>query len=450
MESVLENGPWLIRLVPLILNEWTPNTILKKDEIKSALVWVKMHHVPIVAYSKVGLSLITTQIGKPIMLDSYTSNMCLNSWGRSTYARALIEISTDMELKKYMVIAIPLCNKEGYTFATIDIDYEWSPPRCASCKKFDHVSDKCPKLPKMDPPVKVTDDGFIEVKKKKTKAKQNNKRQVEGVRLTKPALNLQYRRVDKGETSKNKVPSTSENKKSTDFSFHKPHDETIKVATMNSLDRRRILGLGTMKTDGRVKKIILMSSMIVIARRGMNLSPKQNEVWQVIFENKLSVCAILESHVADHNLERMCKYVFSHWDWVSNAMTCTKGTRIIVGWNHNDVDVTVIHQDSQVIHTRVWLKADRKEFFCSFIYAHNNYTQRRPLWNGLCLHKNYIRNRPWCLLGDFNASLFAGDTSTGSSVLGITMREFKECVESIEVMDVQRTGLQFTLNQKPK
>ncbi|GJT14868.1 RNA-directed DNA polymerase, eukaryota, reverse transcriptase zinc-binding domain protein [Tanacetum coccineum] len=182
----------------------------------------------------------------------------------------------------------------------------------------------------------------------------------------------------------------------------------------------------------------------------MNLSPKQNEVRQVIFENKLSVCAILESHVADQNLEKMCKYVFSHWDWVSNAMTCNKGTRIIVGWNHNDVDVTVIHQDPQVIHTRVWLKADRKEFFCSFIYAHNKYTQRRPLWNGLCLHKSYIRNRPWCLLGDFNASLFAGDTSTGSSVLDITMREFKECVESIEVMDVQRTGLQFTWNQKPK
>ncbi|GJY32412.1 zinc knuckle CX2CX4HX4C containing protein [Tanacetum coccineum] len=76
MESVLENGPWLIRLVPLILNVWTHNTDLKKAEIKSAPVWVKLHHVPIVAYSEVGLSLITTQIGKPIMLDSYTSNMC--------------------------------------------------------------------------------------------------------------------------------------------------------------------------------------------------------------------------------------------------------------------------------------------------------------------------------------------------------------------------------------
>ncbi|GKE37195.1 zinc knuckle CX2CX4HX4C containing protein, partial [Tanacetum coccineum] len=80
MENVMENGPWLVRSVPLILNVWTPNTDLKKDVIKTAPLWVKLHHVPIVAYSEIGLSLITTQLGRPIMLDTYTSNMCLSSW----------------------------------------------------------------------------------------------------------------------------------------------------------------------------------------------------------------------------------------------------------------------------------------------------------------------------------------------------------------------------------
>nr|GEX56049.1 hypothetical protein [Tanacetum cinerariifolium] len=140
----------------------------------------------------------------------------------------------------------------------------------------------------------------------------------------------------------------------------------------------------------------------------------------------------------------------NHWKWVSNASSCLKGTRIIVGWNHVDVDVSVIHQDPQVMHTRVWIKADRKEFFSSIVYAHNYYIHRRPLWNGLCLHKNYINNRLWCLIGDFNAFLYVDDTSIGPSTLDITMREFKECVETMEVMDVQRTGLHFTWNQKPK
>ncbi|GKA49954.1 zinc knuckle CX2CX4HX4C containing protein [Tanacetum coccineum] len=98
MERILENRQWLIRLVPLILNTWSPNTFLKKDEISLASVWVKLHNVPIVAYLEIGLSLITTKLGRPLMLDFYTSDMCLNPWGRNTYARALIEVSADKAL----------------------------------------------------------------------------------------------------------------------------------------------------------------------------------------------------------------------------------------------------------------------------------------------------------------------------------------------------------------
>ncbi|GKD81323.1 zinc knuckle CX2CX4HX4C containing protein [Tanacetum coccineum] len=118
MEKVMEDGPWLIRYKPLLLNIWTPNTDLKKDVIKSAPLWVKLHHVPIVAYLEIGLSLITTQLGRPLMLDSYTSNMCLSSWGRNTYARALVEFSADEELKESIVIAIPLCNGKGHTLVS--------------------------------------------------------------------------------------------------------------------------------------------------------------------------------------------------------------------------------------------------------------------------------------------------------------------------------------------
>nr|GEV14518.1 hypothetical protein [Tanacetum cinerariifolium] len=170
----------------------------------------------------------------------------------------------------------------------------------------------------------------------------------------------------------------------------------------------------------------------------------------MISENNLSICAILESHVADSNLLKLCPYVFRHWNWTSNGSCCSKGSRIILGWNHNDVDIVIINQDDQSIHTRVWLKLERKELFCTFIYAHNKYTQRRGLWNNLRLHKHYVRDRPWCMLGDFNAALFLHDYSAGHSNVDISMREFKECVEDIEVMDVQHSGLQFTWSQKPK
>ncbi|GKA84961.1 mitochondrial outer membrane protein porin 2-like protein, partial [Tanacetum coccineum] len=96
---VLERGLRIIRNTPLILNRWTPNVYLKKDEVTKVPVWVKLHNVPVVSYSADGLSLIATQVGKPFMLDAFTSSMCDDSWGRINYALALVEISAEYVLK---------------------------------------------------------------------------------------------------------------------------------------------------------------------------------------------------------------------------------------------------------------------------------------------------------------------------------------------------------------
>ncbi|GKC27925.1 zinc knuckle CX2CX4HX4C containing protein [Tanacetum coccineum] len=62
MEQVLERGSWMICKSPIILNKWSPSLSLKKGEVTKVPVWVKMHNVPLLAYSDVGLSLIATQI----------------------------------------------------------------------------------------------------------------------------------------------------------------------------------------------------------------------------------------------------------------------------------------------------------------------------------------------------------------------------------------------------
>ncbi|GKD08436.1 ribonuclease H-like domain, reverse transcriptase, RNA-dependent DNA polymerase [Tanacetum coccineum] len=71
IEDVLENGPWMIRTMPNILNKWTPMTSLKNDNHKSVLIWVKMHDVPMVAFTADRLSIIATKVHNSLMLDSY-------------------------------------------------------------------------------------------------------------------------------------------------------------------------------------------------------------------------------------------------------------------------------------------------------------------------------------------------------------------------------------------
>nr|GEV55973.1 hypothetical protein [Tanacetum cinerariifolium] len=83
-------------------------------------------------------------IGTPLMLDLYTSDMCIQSWGRSSYARDLIKIRADVELKDTIVVAMPKLNEEGFYTCTVRVEYEWKPPRCACCKVFGHIQEECP------------------------------------------------------------------------------------------------------------------------------------------------------------------------------------------------------------------------------------------------------------------------------------------------------------------
>nr|GEU68828.1 hypothetical protein [Tanacetum cinerariifolium] len=79
MESMLENGLWLIRNVPLILKEWTPYANIINEDVCNILVWVK-------------------------------TAICTDSCGRASYARAMVELRTDVELKDTIVLLLNLLN----------------------------------------------------------------------------------------------------------------------------------------------------------------------------------------------------------------------------------------------------------------------------------------------------------------------------------------------------
>ncbi|GKA35730.1 zinc finger, CCHC-type containing protein [Tanacetum coccineum] len=96
-DAMFENGPWFIRNNPLILKKWHPDENLLKED------------------------------------------------GRSSYARVMIELRTDVELKDNIVIAMPKITREGHYTCNVHVEYEWKPPRCSSCKVFGHIHEECPK-----------------------------------------------------------------------------------------------------------------------------------------------------------------------------------------------------------------------------------------------------------------------------------------------------------------
>ncbi|GJS47941.1 hypothetical protein Tco_0598062 [Tanacetum coccineum] len=116
-----------------------------KEDVCNIRVWVKFHDVLITAFTEDGLSAIATKLGSLLMLDSYTAVMCTDSWGRASYARAMIELKADVDLRYTIVVDVSKFSGEGFTTSTIHVEYEWAPPRCSECKVFGHVIDDCPK-----------------------------------------------------------------------------------------------------------------------------------------------------------------------------------------------------------------------------------------------------------------------------------------------------------------
>ncbi|KAJ9541721.1 LOW QUALITY PROTEIN: hypothetical protein OSB04_028227 [Centaurea solstitialis] len=183
--------------------------------------------------------------------------------------------------------------------------------------------------------------------------------------------------------------------------------------------------------------------------QGLNSRIKQKEVFDTIRLHGISLFAIIETRVLSDNLTRVCKDSFGTWDWVSNTTLCDRGTRIIIAWNPQVLDLMVLEGHAQVVHCVVRMKNDQNNLYLSIVYGANDLMVRRQLWSSIRKHKVLIGSQPWIVMGDFNAMLFPHDGLGGSSRRDCAMEDFSACVADVELMDVRYSGIQYSWRQKP-
>nr|GEU71881.1 RNA-directed DNA polymerase, eukaryota, reverse transcriptase zinc-binding domain protein [Tanacetum cinerariifolium] len=237
-------------------------------------------------------------------------------------------------------------------------------------------------------------------------------RKSDGIRITKPALNLRYRRVKKGESFKSQQAL-----KSADHGVETIKINAASVPNVNS-------GSFKSTSPSKVPEVTLKNSFA-------SLSEDDASTWgdDSTWNNAKKVLNVINAS----DMEEAEELVLEE----------TNGKRIAGNHMFFAIGIGLLTDlfALKEIHTRIWLKSERKELFCTFVYAHNRYIPRCALWESLCLHKDYVRDRPWCILGNFNVDVFLDDMASGSSSIDIAMRDFKECANDIEVMDVQHSDL---------
>ncbi|KAK1419525.1 hypothetical protein QVD17_28699 [Tagetes erecta] len=115
---------------------------------------------------------------------------------RNSYARAMVDIDAIQDFKDNLSIAIPTGEEDGYVKEVMKVEYEWKPPRCATCEVFGHTDVNCPKKPKQvsNVPSKTDSEGFQEVKRK-DKASYKH-----GFHVGKQKQKVEYRPVNRVES----------------------------------------------------------------------------------------------------------------------------------------------------------------------------------------------------------------------------------------------------------
>ncbi|CAH1436139.1 unnamed protein product [Lactuca virosa] len=217
----------------------------------------------------------------------------------------------------------------------------------------------------------------------------------------------------------------------------------------NKLDPSKFVGKGNVGNESNKMTNSMMVQGNSKSKDGISQAFEEKEVIDVIRSNNLGICAVVESHVKVLNLKNVCVKTFGQWDWVSNNSSCEAGTRIIVGWNPRLFDVMVISQSRQVIHCYVRFCDSNYSMYLSFIYAASNYLERRLLWDNLKKHSLVVKKEAWGILGDFNVALKPSEYSEGCSKTPKGVDDFIDCINFIEVEDLNSSGFQFTWNKTP-
>ncbi|GJY26627.1 hypothetical protein Tco_0401353 [Tanacetum coccineum] len=151
----------------------------------------------------------------------------------------------------------------GHSLETIDIEYEWKPPRCDTCKISDHTNEHCPTKPKTTTPTPVRDNGFMEVTRKGKRKPASKPRRIDGVRLTKPKPNYFYCPVDKS-ANVHREASTSQPKETVQTNtqpaankVRSKSDDINIISFKNSLDALYV-------QDDVFKKVIIVRVPLMI------------------------------------------------------------------------------------------------------------------------------------------------------------------------------------------
>lgn len=153
-----------------------------------------------------------------------------------------------------------------------------------------------------------------------------------------------------------------------------------------------------------------MDSIMCWNVRGITSLSKQKDVRSLLSSRPLGLISFIETKVKVAKIGRMYQNLFSGWCFCTNS-SLHHGGRVIVAWKEELFHVDICFMSTQMIHCKVHSISNKKEFYCTFVYAFNTAELMEDLWGDLEKITLNMRDS-WVVLGDFTLLL------TGRKKLG--------------------------------
>ncbi|PWA91347.1 DUF4283 domain-containing protein [Artemisia annua] len=462
LNTVIENGVWIVNNKAMVIQRWDASVDLNKVELDVLPIWVKFVNLPLEAWTAKGLSAIASRLGKPVMMDSMTTKMCSQGVGRLGYARVLVEVDAKKGIPDH--VDIMYCDKMGKQTAVkkVKVEYDWKPHVCVLCKVFGHNHEKCKLNVKEKENIQTEKvNGNVVTNKDKNgdknsddtstrqdiSARQNNQSFASTSQNTpKKGWKVQENVISELRKSANKYSVLQEN----DEESGNGNDESWKSVIKNYvLLKQKPSSSVTSKWNKQMHQFYQEKWNAMYGMVTDDIELDENDVFvdksaTAKFMTENEVHGILETHMKKERIQKIGDRVFGNWSWQHNLQVSRKGCRIMVGWDNDKVQCSLVHYSEQNMLYYVEVVNSPVKFYCTFIYAANSGRNMKELWNDLIIYKHLINSEAWVPMGDVNVSLNVNDHSEGGSSMSQDMIDFQDCVNTIEVEEIGSSGFHYT------
>ncbi|KAL2237643.1 UNVERIFIED_CONTAM: hypothetical protein Sindi_0956000 [Sesamum indicum] len=403
MEDVIEGGPWLFQVQPIVLQKWEPGMVLRKLQHTQVPVWIKLRHLPVELWTDEGLSTVASGVGKPLYPDAIT-----RACTRLDFARVCVMLDVTSNLLKHIIIMTP-DEDGGESPCKVDVEYEWLPQKCQRCMTMGHSDKECilnkPKPTKPQIAVYVPKMGTPQ-------------------EPTMPKRSRKYPREEGDTTYK---PSQPTNMPDRNMSRPPPARVVEKLREGRESPRD---AAGPSREE-RVWNV-----------RGLNKQDHQLAVKDIVAEFRLQFLGLLETRVRINNVSHIQAFLLPQWKWFVDYGS--SGNRIWIAWDENFIDVDVVECSTQFIHCHVNIRALHESIAITVIYGANELVERRALWDSMETIAMQSADIPWLVGGDFNTVRDLSEICGVSGDIRMAMEDFNTCIQNTGLLPLPMQGEWYT------